>query len=298
MDPISYNLSISNLIKKLEYAKRHDCLPKVVIPVHLCGQPCDMEKIWELSKIYEFSIIEDASHAFGAIYKNQKVGSCSYSHISVFSMHAVKMITCGEESVIASNNTRMIEKTKILASHGITKSKSDLVGHTMDRDAGWYYEQQSLGFNYRMTDFQCALGSSQLNHLDTFVDKRNKLADRYDEKLAGLPIKVPRQAPDCLSSRHLYVIRLDLSELPFTRNHVYPEMCDLKIGVNLHYLPVYKQPYYRANKLGGAFSCPEAEIYYQEALTIPLHLELSIKQQDYVISSLEKTLTSKNNPNN
>jgi UDP-4-amino-4,6-dideoxy-N-acetyl-beta-L-altrosamine transaminase len=291
VDPISYNLCIETLAENLKRAKKNGRLPKVVIPVHLCGQSCDMERLWDLSLIYGFAIIEDASHAFGASYKGKKVGSCSYSHLAVFSMHAVKMITSGEGGVVVTNDASIIDATRMLGSHGITKSRDKFTGDAAATEGGWYYEQQRLGFNYRMTDFQCALGISQLKRLDKFVAKRNKLAQRYDDRLKSLPVKVPIQSDFCVSSRHLYVIRLDLDNLTISRNDLYREMLSLNIGVNLHYMPVYKQPYYIENKIGGEYACPEAEAYHQEALTIPLHQEMTDIQQEYIIKCLSEMLT-------
>lgn len=290
IDDVSYNMSVSVLTEKLSYAEKHGCLPKVVIPVHLCGQSCDMEAIWELSKIYGFSVIEDASHALGGSYKGRKVGSCIYSHMSVFSLHAVKMITSGEGGVITSNDGDLVEKTKKLGSHGITKSKGDFLQDAADLNAGWYYEQQFLGFNYRLTDFQCALGMSQLKRLDDFVVKRNYLADVYDEMLGGLRLRLPLQRSDCVSSRHLYVIRLNLNDLDISRNEVYSYMASQKIGVNLHYMPVYRQPFYKQNNQGFRFECPQAEGYFSDALTIPLHQEMRHEEQDCVIRALFEIL--------
>ena len=287
IDPVSYNLSTSELEKKLINAKQHKLpLPKIVIPVHLCGQSCEMEKIHKLSKVYGFSIIEDASHAIGGKYQDKPIGNCEFSDITIFSFHPVKIITTGEGGVATTNNAKLAKKMELLRSHGVTRDDEMMTepGH-----GPWYYQQIDLGFNYRMTEMQAALGVSQLTRLTEFVDDRNRLANRYDEKLRDLPVILPKQTQDSYSARHLYVIKLKLVDLKFTHKQIFDALRAKKIGVNLHYIPIHLQPYYQA--LGfktGQF--PQAEKYYEQAISIPLFHQMSDEQQDTVVQALKDIL--------
>lgn len=283
IDDKTYNMSVAELRHKLEAAVKK---PKVVIPVHLAGQSCDMEAIKALADEYGFKIIEDASHATGADYKNTKVGSCRYSDMTVFSLHPVKIVTTGEGGIVLTNNKELYEKLKLYRSHGITRD-SDLM--TQEADGPWYYQQIELGFNYRMTDMQAALGCSQMDSLDEFVDRRRYLVKRYNEKLKNLPLRAPYQDEATNPSWHIYIIRVDFTKVKLSKKEIFARMRDRGIVLNLHYIPVHTQPYYQ--KLGfqnGDF--PVSEKYYEEAITLPLYYDLTDEQQDEVIEALKEVL--------
>ena len=283
IDDKTYNMSVAELRHKLETAVKK---PKVVIPVHLAGQSCDMEAIKALADEYGFKIIEDASHATGADYKNTKVGSCCYSDMTVFSFHPVKIVTTGEGGIVLTNNKELYEKLKLYRSHGITRD-SDLM--TQEADGPWYYQQIELGFNYRMTDMQAALGCSQMDSLDEFVARRRYLVKRYNEKLKNLPLRTPYQDEATNPSWHIYIIRVDFTKVKLSKKEIFARMRDSGIVLNLHYIPVHTQPYYQ--KLGfqkGDF--PVSEKYYEEAITLPLYYDLTDEQQDEVIEALKEVL--------
>lgn len=283
IDDKTYNMSVAELRHKLEIAVKK---PKIVIPVHLAGQSCDMEAIKALADEYGFKIIEDASHATGADYKNTKVGSCCYSDMTVFSFHPVKIVTTGEGGIVLTNNKELYEKLKLYRSHGITRD-SDLM--TQEADGPWYYQQIELGFNYRMTDMQAALGCSQMDSLDEFVARRRYLVKRYNEKLKNLPLRTPYQDEATNPSWHIYIIRVDFTKVKLSKKEIFARMRDRGIVLNLHYIPVHTQPYYQ--KLGfqkGDF--PVSEKYYEEAITLPLYYDLTDEQQDEVIEALKEVL--------
>lgn len=286
IDPHSWNLCPLRLAEKLEEAKVLNCLPKVVIPVHLCGQSCDMEAIHRLSQQYGFRIIEDASHAIGGYYQNQPVGNCHYSDITVFSFHPVKIITTAEGGMALTNNSELAEHMARLRTHGISKEPEKMQNTP---PGPWYYEQMDLGYNYRMTDLHAALGLSQLNRLDEYVQRRNEVAQRYDEFLSDFPLQLPRLINEAYSSWHLYPIRLCLGRIKKSHSQVFELLRHEGIGVNVHYMPVHLHPYYRA--LGfkkGMF--PEAESYSQTAISLPIYPTLEIGQQKTVISLLNQAL--------
>ena len=284
IDPRTYNMSVDRLAEKLAQAEQGGCLPKVVIPVHLCGQPCDMAGIRALGQRYGFKIIEDASHAIGGKYRGDPIGNCRYSDITVFSFHPVKIITTGEGGMAVTNDPQLAKRMQLLRSHGITRDAADMAG---EPDGPWYYEQINLGFNFRMTDLQAALGLSQMKRLDEFIVKRHAIARRYDESLTSLPINRPWQHSDSYSGFHLYVIRFKLNEIRKTRREVFESMRAAGIGMNLHYIPVYRQPYYEG--LGfKAGHCPVAEQYYAEAISLPMYPSLTEEQQDQVVHALDK----------
>lgn len=288
IDPHTYTMCPKALEEKLEQAKKENRLPKIVIPVHLCGQPCNMKAIFDLSKKYGFKIIEDACHALGGEYKGSPIGNCRYSDITVFSFHPVKIITTGEGGMNTTNDADMASHMARLCSHGITRDP-DLMTHAPD--GPWYYQQIELGFNYRMTDIQAALGLSQLEKLDEFIARRRELAKRYDELLANLPVTTPWQDPNGNSAWHLYVIRLQLEKISQTHEQVFVALREKGIGVNLHYIPVHTQPFYQ--KLGfetGQF--PKAEQYYREAITLPIFPAMTNDEQNEVVSSLKEILQS------
>lgn len=286
IDPRTGNISVDRLGEKLQKARTNGSLPKVVIPVHLSGQPCDMAAIHALGREYGFSIIEDASHAIGARYRDQPIGNCSYSDIAVFSFHPVKIITTGEGGMAMTNNPELAERMALLRSHGITRDPSRM---TREPDGPWYYQQIELGYNYRMTDIQAALGISQLERVDAYVSKRQALADRYDALLADLPVTLTVRDDSSRSSVHLYVIRLRLDQIQVTHRAVFGELRARGVGVNLHYIPIYAQPYYEA--MGYASSAyPEADRYYATALTLPLHPALSVEDQAKVADGLRGAL--------
>jgi len=286
IDPVTYNLSPDALEKKLADAEEKRCLPDIVVPVHLCGQSCEMERIHELSQSYGFEVIEDASHALGGRYRDDPVGCCRYSDITVFSFHPVKIITTAEGGMAVTNDAALAEKMQLLRSHGITRDP-ELMTHSVD--GPWYYQQIDLGYNYRMTDIQAALGISQLKRLDEYVTRRHEIAERYNSLLSALPITTPFQNPDAYSSWHLYVIRLQLDAITKTHREVFELMREFGIGVNLHYIPVHTQPWYeRMGFKKGDY--PEAERYYAEAISLPLYPTLTDEQQDLVVDALRRAV--------
>ena len=287
IDPRTYNLSVERLAEKLKQAEQAGRLPKVVIPVHLCGQPCDMAGIHALGQRYGFKIIEDASHAIGGKYRGKPIGNCRYGEITVFSFHPVKIITTGEGGMALTNDMQLAERMQLLRSHGITRKATDMT-HTPD--GPWYYQQIDLGYNYRMTDLQAALGMSQMLRLDKFIAKRHAVAQRYDELLAGVPINTPWQHPESYSGLHLYVICLKLNEIRKTYREVFESLREAGIGVNLHYIPVYRQPYYERLGFRTGY-CPEAERYYTEAITLPMYPGLTNELQEGVVEALKKAIS-------
>ena len=287
IDPRTYNLSVELLAEKLAFAEKTGRLPKVVIPVHLCGQPCDMTGIHALSKQYGFKIIEDASHAIGGKYKDEPIGNGRYSDITVFSFHPVKIITSGEGGMAVTNDATLAKHMRLLRSHGITSTAADM--QLRPTQEIWNYQQIDLGFNYRMTDVQAALGLSQMRRLNEFVTQRQAIAKRYDHFLSVLPVLTPWQHAESYSSYHLYVIRLKLDEINKTQHQVYGALRAAEILVNLHYIPVYRQPYYE--QMGfSAGHCPQAENYYSEVISIPMYSGLTEAQQGRVVHALMKAL--------
>lgn len=286
IDHKTYNICPEKLEQKLVIAEKENRLPKIVVPVHLCGQPCDMQAISKLSKKYGFKIIEDASHAIGGKYKNEPIGNCKYSDITVFSFHPVKIITTAEGGMAVTNSDELATRMSLFRSHGITR-EPDLM--TKEMDGPWYYQQVALGFNYRMTDIQAALGASQIERLDEYVAKRHEIAKRYNALLADLPITLPWQHPDSYSGLHLYVIRLQLDKMERTHLEVFNYLRSKEIIVNLHYIPVHTQPYYKEMGFKDG-DYPEAERYYQEAISIPMFPALTNAQQDEVIQCIKEAL--------
>ena len=286
IDPRTHNLSVDRLAEKLAQAEKIGNLPKVVIPVHLCGQSCDMVGIRALGQRYGFKIIEDASHAIGGRYRGEPIGNCRYSDITVFSFHPVKIITTGEGGMALTNDAQLAKRMQLLRSHGITREATDM---THEPDGPWYYQQIDLGFNYRMTDIQAALGLSQMRRLDEFVTKRHVIAERYDQMLSDLPVVTPWQHPDSYSGLHLYVIRLQLDKIQRSHRQVFESLREAGIGVNLHYIPVYRQPYFE----GLGFKrghCLESEQYYAEAISLPIYPGLTEPQQVQVVDVLRACL--------
>ena len=269
-------MSTESLRKKVEQAEIDGCLPKIVIPVHFAGQPCNMEKICELGVQYGFSIIEDAAHAVGSTYKDKFVGSCTYSDITVFSFHPVKMITTGEGGAALTNNVKLADCMNLLRSHGITK---DLHKMKNKSEGDWYYEQIILGFNYRMTDIQAALGISQLNRISKFIKERKKIADKYSSELDLRALSFLKQKK-IGSNHYLYVIKLDYADKKL-RNKLYYYLLENNIGVQIHYIPLYKNKFYK--KLGSEREYPNSEKYYNSTLTIPSFYNLNKEQQDIII---------------
>ncbi len=282
----TYNLDVDALAAKLVEAEKTGNLPKVVIPVHLAGQSCDMQAIQTLSRRYGFKVIEDASHAIGGKYQDAPVGNCRYSDIAIFSFHPVKIITTGEGGMVLTNDSKLANRLQLLRSHGITRDPGQM---THAPDGPWYYQQIALGYNYRMTDIQAALGLSQMARLDEFVARRHAIADRYDQLLASLPVRTPWQHPDAYSGLHLYIIRLKLDEVGKSHRQVFEKLREEGIGVNLHYIPVYLQPYYQELGFPAGY-CLEAERYYAEAISLPMFPDLSPEQQLRVVRALEAAL--------
>jgi len=287
IDPKTYNLSAQKLAEKLEVAEKQGRLPKIVVPVHLSGQSCDMQAIHALSKKYGFKIIEDGSHAIGGTYQGHPIGNCQYSDITVFSFHPVKIVTSAEGGMAVTNDPKLAERLELFRSHGVTRDEHLM---TQPADGPWYYEQIELGYNYRMTDLQAALGVSQMLRLDYFVKERHQIAQRYNRLLKDLPITLPWQHPDNYSALHLYVIRLQLDKIAKTHLEVFEALREADILVNLHYIPVHTHPYYQ--KMGfsvGDF--PESEQYYKEAISLPMFPALTEGQQNYIVSILKQNLS-------
>lgn len=286
IDPDTLNLDVDKLEARLEQAARDGRLPRVVVPVAFAGQSCDMQRISVLARQYGFRVIEDASHAVGATFQGEPVGSGRFADITVFSFHPVKIITTAEGGMLTTNDIVLAERLRRLRSHGITRDDSLM---TEPAHGPWYYQQLELGFNYRMTDLQAALGLSQLQRLDEFVGRRRALAARYDRLLATLPLRLPARQPGAESAWHLYPVRLRLDQLSRGHQQVFAALRDAGVGVNLHYIPVHLQPYYR--QMGfAAGDFPEAESYYSEALSLPLFHGMTDDQQDQVVQALTSVL--------
>lgn len=285
IDSKTYNMSVASLESKLKEAKAKGRLPKVVIPVHLAGQSCEMDKIAALGKEYGFKIIEDASHAIGGKYKGSPVGNCTFSDITIFSFHPVKIVTTAEGGAALCQDDKIAERMNLLRTHGITRNENLMKNPS---HGPWYYEQIDLGFNYRITDMQAALGVSQLTRLDDFISKRHDVAKRYFKELDGLPITLPYQHPDSLSAYHLFIIKLQ-GELKNKHKEIFISLRENDIGVNLHYMPVYLQPYYENLGFQSGY-CPVAEEYYSSAISIPMYSALSVDDQMVVCSTIKKVL--------
>ncbi|MEG6584990.1 UDP-4-amino-4,6-dideoxy-N-acetyl-beta-L-altrosamine transaminase [Dendrosporobacter sp. 1207_IL3150] len=286
IDARTYNMSVEMLSRKLESAAKTHTLPKVVVPVHFSGQSCDMAAIANLAKKYQFTIVEDASHAIGGSYLDSKIGCCQYSDMTVFSFHPVKIVTTGEGGMVLTNNKDLYDKLVLLRSHGITRN-TELM--TEKSHGLWYYQQIELGYNYRITDIQAALGHSQLSRIDSFIARRREIADRYNALLKDLPVITPWQDGYADSAWHLYVIRIKLDEISASHSRVFEFLREAGIGVNLHYIPIHMQPYY--SKLGfkkGMFT--EAEKYYQEAISLPIYFDLQDEEQDYIVAKIREVL--------
>ena len=286
IDPLTYNLCPVALETKLEKADGEGRLPKVVVAVHLCGQPCDMVAINRLAQRYGFKIIEDASHAVGGRFRGEPIGSCRYSDVTIFSFHPVKIITSAEGGMALTNDAELAKKMVLLRSHGITRDPMQM---TCDSEGPWFYQQIELGFNYRLTDLQAALGLSQMDRLQPYVAQRNQLANRYDELLSSMPVTTPSQSPDSYSSRHLYVIRIQLEKVKKSQREIFDTLRARGIEVNLHYIPIYKHPYYQ--RMGfNASDFPQSQQYYSEALSLPMYATLSESQQDRVVAEIKSVM--------
>ncbi len=286
IDPHTYNMCPQALEAKLIAAEKLGRLPKIVVPVHLTGQPCDMAAIHGLAQKYGFKVIEDASHAIGGRYQGEPIGNGRYSDITIFSFHPVKIITTAEGGMALTNDDELATRLSLLRSHGITRDPA-LMTHEMD--GPWYYQQVALGYNYRMTDLQAALGASQMTRLDEYVDRRHAIAARYNQRLADLPLILPWQHPNSYSAYHLYVIRLQLDKIPRSHLQVFEALRAKDIMVNLHYIPVHTQPYYQAMGFRQG-DYPEAERYYSEAISMPMHPQLTDAEQDYVVNALREAM--------
>ncbi len=285
IDPRSYNMDVGALSARLVQAEHSGRLPKVVVPVHFAGQSCDMAAIRVLADQYGFRVIEDASHAIGGRYRERPIGACEFSDVAVFSFHPVKIITTGEGGMVLTNRDDVADRLRLLRTHGITRDPAQM---TLSAPHGpWYYEQVELGFNYRMTDIQAALGASQMSRLGAFVERRRSLANRYDQLLEGMPVIRPHQIPDAHSSWHLYVIQI--ADGWSSRAEVFRRLRDSGILVNVHYMPVHLQPHYR--KLGfGTGQFTVSERYYERAISLPLFPALSDDQQTEVVQALKTAL--------
>lgn len=286
VDERTYNICPVRLEEKLAGAAKTKSLPKVIIPVHLAGQSCDMAAIHAAASRHGVRIIEDASHAIGGSYRSEPVGNCKFGDITVFSFHPVKIVTTGEGGMAMTNDPELAELMRLDRSHGITRDP-DLLQHD---DGPWYYEQQRLGFNYRMTDICAALGLSQLTRIEEFVARRREIAAAYDAAFADLPVKTPWQHTDTASAWHLYIIRIDPRRTARSHREVFDALREAGIGVNLHYIPVYRQPYYRELGFGQGL-CPNAEAYYSEAISLPMYPTLSEDEQQQVIAAVTRAVS-------
>ena len=286
IDPLTWNLDAQALERKLEAAERIGTLPKVLVAVAFSGQSCDMRAVAALARRYGFTVIEDASHAVGARYAGRPVGCGEFADMTVFSFHPVKIVTTGEGGLVLTNRPELDERLRRLRSHGMTRDPAQ-----MDEPSHgpWYYQQIELGFNYRMTDMQAALGLSQLNKLEGFLARRRELVARYQRLLADLPLTLPTVQAEAESAWHLYVVRLHTERLTLGHRQVFEGLRAAGIGVNVHYIPVHLQPYYRdLGFVAGDF--PEAEAYYAQAISLPLFPAMTDAQQDYVIDQLKRLL--------
>ena len=287
IDPETRNLSLSELARKLALAEQEGHLPKVLVVVHLCGFPCDMESVADLAARYGVKVIEDASHAIGASYSNgERVGSGRWSDITVFSFHPVKIVTTGEGGMALTRHSELAARLSLLRSHGITRDESLMLNAS---EGPWYYEQLILGFNYRMTDLQAALGISQMERLTSYVERRRVLARRYCSLLAGFPLVLPKECELTVSAFHLYVVELQLEVLTQSHREIFEALRAKEIGVNLHYIPIYRQPYY-ATMGFKAEDFPAAENYYRTAISLPLYPSMTEAQQDKVVQALREVL--------
>lgn len=286
IDADTYNMSVDALEEKLQTAKKQGRLPNLVIPVHLAGQSCDMKRMKALSEAYGFRLLEDASHAIGADYADGKVGNCAFSDMVVFSFHPVKIITTGEGGMVLTNDKMLYEKLNLYRSHGITRDAAKM---SHESDGPWYYQQITLGYNYRMTDIQAALGASQMERIDALVARRRSLVARYNTALQDFPVKTPYVMEGADPSWHIYIVRIDFANVTKTKQEIFAEMAQKGVALNLHYIPVHTQPYYEA--LGHRpEECPNAMDYYREALTLPLYPGLTDDEQDQVVESFGKVL--------
>lgn len=286
IDPGTSNMAVEALASKLEQARAQGRLPKVLVPVHFAGQPTQQEAIWMLAQSYGIKVIEDASHAIGASRAGAMVGNCRWSHITIFSFHPVKIITTAEGGMALTQDANLAQRMQLLRSHGITRAPEAFVQAVQ---GAWHYEQQVLGFNYRLTDVQAALGISQLQRLSTYIRRRQSLVDRYDTLLHDVPVDRPVVLQDCQSAWHLYVVRLRGADAEAQRARVFGVLRDQGIGVNVHYMPVHLQPYYRAMGFQPGH-CPMAERHGATAITLPLHARLSNEEQDQVVRTLKDAL--------
>ncbi len=284
----TFNMSATALAAKLELAKKSNRLPKVIIPVHMGGQSCDMQSIGSLARQYDIKVVEDASHAIGGTYNSQRIGNCAHSDITIFSFHPVKIITSGEGGMATTQDEGLAHDMRMLRSHGITRDESEF---EFTNDGPWYYEQQELGFNYRLTDIAAALGLSQLQRIDSFIQQRNSIAARYNEAFASTLVAAPHIASNSVSAFHLYIARCDFENLKVTRVQLFQKMKDMGVLLNLHYIPIYRQPYFA--KMGfDRKTFPNAERYYAQAFSIPMYADLTETDQNTVISSLLNALST------
>ena len=289
VDSETFNMSPTALATKLEKAHKSNKLPKVIIPVHMGGQSCDMKSIGLLAKQYGIKVIEDASHAIGGSYDSRSIGNCAHSDITIFSFHPVKIITSGEGGMATTQDESLAHKLRMLRSHGITRNEIEF---EFANDGPWYYEQQELGLNYRLTDIAAALGLSQLQRIDVFINQRNRIAARYDDAFASTQVALPHINSDCISAFHLYIARYDFEKSDVTRIQLFQDMKDSGVLLNLHYIPIYRQPYY--SKMGfDPKMFPNTERYYKQAFSVPMYADLTEADQNMVISSLLDTLQNK-----
>ncbi len=286
-----WNISVDNLEEKLVTAKKNNKIPKVLITVHFAGQPTYQEAIWKLSKKYGFKIIEDASHSLGAERNKIKVGSCKWSHITVFSFHPVKIITSGEGGIATTNDKKLFSKLMLFRNHGIERSSRNMLSKNKF-EGDWYFEQQFLGYNYRMTDILAALGNNQLKSVDKFVKKRNLIANLYRKKLSGLPLKIQKINNNNLSSYHLFPIVIDLKEREKCRKTLFEVLRKNKIIVNVHYIPIYRHPFYKKNYNFNKKDFPNTEKYYSGALSLPVYYDLNQKNINYICGLVSKSIKS------
>lgn len=285
IDPVTRNMSVVALSAKLEVAARAGHLPRVVIPVDFAGLPCDLAEMRELAERFGFRLLEDASHATGAHYRGLPVGG-GYAHATVFSLHAVKIITTGEGGMVLTQDAELAAQLRLLRSHGVTR---DPLQFEHACDGPWAYEQHVLGHNCRMTEVQAALGRSQLQRLPLLQARREALAQRYDRLLSDLPLKLPARLSDRVSAWHLYAVEVDPRRATVTRHQVFETLRAAGIGANVHYIPIHTQPYYQ--RLGfcrGDF--PRAEAYYAQTLSLPMYPGLSFAEQDSVVEALRAAL--------